>query len=77
MNHGRLRSRILRMKKPGAVPPAARLRRKSVVLIRESLIDAAPSLKNVSALCPQFANELCKSFKAIPRLQCLARPAKS
>ena len=50
---------------------------KPVVLIRESLIDAAPSLKNVSALCPQFANELCKSFKAIPRLQCLARPAKS
>ena len=50
---------------------------KPVALIRESLIDAAPSLDDVAALCPQLANELCKSFKAIPRLQCLARPAKS
>ena len=41
---------------------------KPVVLIRESLIDAAPSFNNVSALCPQFANKLCESFPVIPRL---------
>ena len=41
---------------------------KPVALIRESLIDAATSLNNVSALCPQFANELCESFAAIPSL---------
>ena len=41
---------------------------KPVVLIRESLFDAATSLNNVSALCPQFANELCESFAVIPRL---------
>ena len=39
---------------------------KPVVLIRESLFDAATSLNNVSALCPQFANELCESFAVIP-----------
>ena len=41
---------------------------KPVVLIRESLFDAAPSLNNVSVLCPQFANELCESFAVILRL---------
>ena len=41
---------------------------KPVVLIRKSLIDTAPSLNNVSALCPQLANELCESFAVIPRL---------
>ena len=41
---------------------------KPVALIRESLIDAAPSLNNVSALCPQFANELCESFPVTHRL---------
>ena len=41
---------------------------KPVVLIRESLIDAAPSLDDVAALCPQLANELGESFPVTPRL---------
>ena len=41
---------------------------KPVALICESLVDAAPSLNNMSSLCPQFANELCESFPAIPSL---------
>ena len=41
---------------------------KPVVLIRESLFDAATSLNNVSALCPQLVNELGESFPVIPRL---------
>ena len=39
-----------------------------VVLIRESLIDAASSLDDVAALCPQLADELGESFPVTPRL---------
>ena len=41
---------------------------KPVVLIRKSLVDAAPSLDDMAALCPQLANELGESFPVIPRL---------
>ena len=39
-----------------------------VVLIRESLIDAAPSLDDVAALCPQLTDEFGESFPVTPRL---------
>ena len=41
---------------------------KPVVLIRKSLVDAAPSLDDVAALCPQLANELGESFLVTLRL---------
>ena len=39
-----------------------------VVFIRELLIDPAPSLDEVAALCPQFTNELGESLPVISSL---------
>ena len=41
---------------------------KPVVFIRELLIDSAPSLDEVAALCPQLTNELGESFPVISSL---------